>query len=144
MNVGGVPHRLGIKTGNFDLQYNCLTSFAPLFPIAGKSNYTRSVAHFISIIAQYPQLQQTFRHSASINLTRKNYYYAYDEALETLSVKFIKQNVTENVINEENLKHQIKSAQSERERIDLLFAEYIDNHVKAKNGRAIASRKDAI
>ncbi|RHZ55596.1 hypothetical protein Glove_413g5 [Diversispora epigaea] len=137
-------HRLEIRTGNFDLQYNCLTSFAPLFSIAEKSNYTCSIVHFISIIAQYSQLQQTLRHSASINLTKKNHYYAYDETLETLGVKFIKQNVTGNVINEENLKQQIKSVQLKREHIDLLFAEYIDNHVKAKNNHAITSWKDAI
>ena len=34
-------HRLGIRTGNSLMQLKCLEAFSPLFPVAGKNNYTK-------------------------------------------------------------------------------------------------------
>ncbi len=108
-------HRAGIRTGNAELQIQCLSAFAPLFPVAGKLNYTRSTVHFLAILAKHPRIQTLLKYGSSVNLTRDGHYFAFDEALKTFGIKFIKQNITGNVINEENLKRQIKAAQSEKE-----------------------------
>lgn len=44
---------------------------------------------------------------------QKGHYFAFDEALKTFSVKFIKQNINGNVIDEDKLKLQVKATQSE-------------------------------
>ena len=54
--------------------------------------------------------------------------FGFDEALETFSVKFIKQNINGNLMDEQNLKNQIKSSQNKRDRIDLLISEYLNDH----------------
>ena len=43
----------------------------------------------------------------------EGHYLAVDETLEIYSVKFIKQNITGNVVDDETLKTKIKAAQSE-------------------------------
>ncbi len=67
-------------------------------------NYTHSTIYFLAILAKYSYIQTLLNYVRSVNLIRDEYYFAFDEALETFSVKFIKQNVTENIINEDNLK----------------------------------------
>jgi hypothetical protein len=54
-------------------------------------------------------MKELLWYAGSVNLTRDKHYYAFDEALETFGVKFIKENITGNVINEDNLKNQIKT-----------------------------------
>ena len=137
-------HRGGIRTGNTTVQLKCLAAFAPLFPAGGKLNYTRSTVHFLSLLAKYPRLKKLLHYAGSVNLTKESHYYAFDEALETFGVKFIKQNITGNVINEENLKRQIKAAQSERERIDLLFSEFIDDNVMSCSKHSVDNRYIAL
>ena len=137
-------HKVGIRTGNSKLQIQCLSAFAPLFPAAGKLNYTRSVVHFLSILAKYPRIQSLLNYTGSVNLTRDGHYFAFDEALETFGVKFIKQNITGNVINEENLKRQIKSAQNEKERMNLLFSEFLGDTVMSKSDRAVNNRHEIL
>jgi hypothetical protein len=39
-------HRIGIRMGNFEMQHESLSAFAPLFPIAGKLNYASLVTFF--------------------------------------------------------------------------------------------------
>ena len=51
-------HKIGIKKGNYDMQFKNLAAFSPLFPVAGKSNYTRSVTYFLSNVNNDPVLQQ--------------------------------------------------------------------------------------
>jgi hypothetical protein len=48
--------------------------------------------------------------------------------LETFGVRFIKQNISGNVIDESSLKNQIKFSQNERDRIDLLISEYPNDY----------------
>ena len=59
-------------------------------------------------------------------------------------IRFIKQNVCRNVIDEKNLKDQIKSSQNERERIDLLMSEYLNDYAVSHSERAIKSRKESL
>ncbi|RHZ50930.1 hypothetical protein Glove_487g10 [Diversispora epigaea] len=73
----------------------------------------------------------------AVNLTQNGHYFAFDEALETFGVKFIKQNITGNVVDEKNLKRQIKAAQSEKERMNLLLDEFLDDIVLSTTTRAI-------
>ncbi|CAG8737227.1 2693_t:CDS:2, partial [Rhizophagus irregularis] len=70
-----------ICTGNSLFQIQCFAAFASLFSLARKMNYMKSTGIF----------------------------YAFDEALETFGIKFIKENITGNVYKNENLKRQINS-----------------------------------
>ena len=48
------------------------------------------------------------------------------------------------MIDEKNLKNQIKTSQSERERIDLLMSEYLDDNSISHSERAIESRQESL
>src|ERR1044072_167357 len=104
-------YRVGIRTGNSLLQIQCLSAFAPLFPSAGKLNYMKSTVNYLAILAKYPKLHILLGFTSSVNLTRDEHFYAFDEALETFGVKYIKENITGNIYNNENLKRQIKASQ---------------------------------
>ncbi|UZO08108.1 uncharacterized protein OCT59_028374 [Rhizophagus irregularis] len=118
-------HLTGIRCGNYELQKFRLAAFAPLFPVAGKSNYATSVTHFLANLEKYPLLEKKLRLCVSINLAREGHYPAFDEALETHGVAYIKQNITGNSCNQENLELQIKATQEERNRIDTLLNEFL-------------------
>ncbi|RHZ67000.1 hypothetical protein Glove_303g24 [Diversispora epigaea] len=137
-------HRAGIRTGDIKLQIQCFSAFSPLFPVAGKLNYVHSSVHFLSILAKYPRLQFLMNYAGSVNLTRDGHYFAFDEVLETFGVKFIKENITGNIVSEDNLKRHIKSAQSEKERMDLLFSEFIEDNVTSKMDRAVKNRHEVL
>ena len=62
--------------------------------------------------------------------------------METFGVKFIKQNISGNPINTEQLKNQIKATQSERDRINLFLFEFLDDNVAYQGDRAVKSRKE--
>jgi hypothetical protein len=78
-----------------------------------------------------------------VNLTRDRHFYAYDEMLETFGIKYIKENIIENIYDNENLKRQIKASQTERERMDLLFGEFVDDIVISKKDRAVDGRRES-
>ena len=61
--------------------------------------------------------------------------------LEMFGVHFIKQNITGNIIDEMKLKANIKVAQAERERVDLLLSEYLEDTSISQNKCAIDSRR---
>ncbi|RGB32054.1 hypothetical protein C1646_763336 [Rhizophagus diaphanus] len=71
-------------------------------------------------------------------------YRSTAQALETFGVRFIKGNISGNVIDEKNLKNQIKASQSERERIDLLMSEYLNDNSISHSERAIKSRQESL
>jgi len=48
------------------------------------------------------------------------------------------------MIDEKNLKNQIKAFQSERERIDLLMSEYLNDNSISHSERAIESRQESL
>ncbi|RHZ83701.1 hypothetical protein Glove_88g137 [Diversispora epigaea] len=141
-------HRLGIRVGNYKLQKNALACFAGLFASVGKFNYSVLVAQYLGILAQYPKLEEKLEYTASIkiddNKKRRGHYFAFDKALETLGVKFIKQNITGNLVDINNLKLQVKAAQSERDRIGILLSEYLDDPCGSIGQRAIDTRKVAM
>ncbi|RHZ62259.1 hypothetical protein Glove_341g73 [Diversispora epigaea] len=140
------------------------TTFAFLFSAASKNNYTTSVTYFLSILKKYPNLEQKLQHCASINLTRKDHYSTFDEVftgqieknrtdsdfcsfnqcLEVREVGYIKQNIIGNLINQENLQLQIKSAQEEKEKIDTLLNEFLDPYTFDKKNRKINNRIDPL
>jgi len=131
-----VGHKIGIRKGNYMMQMANLTAFAPLFAAAGKYRYAGSVAHFLAQVRDDVQLQKLLKMACSVNITREGHYLAFDEALEIHGVKFIKQNITGNVVDDETLKTKIKAAQSERERLSLLLAECTGDAVANPNTRA--------
>lgn len=137
-------HKLGIRTGNWDLQIESLSAFAPLFAVAGKFNYAFSVCHFLAVIDERPQLASILRHVSSVNLTGANHYFAFDEALETYGVKFIKQYLTKKPMDDETLKLQMKSAQSEQQRINSLVSEFLEPREKVRSERVVESRRDSL
>uniref|UniRef100_U9T453 Uncharacterized protein n=1 Tax=Rhizophagus irregularis (strain DAOM 181602 / DAOM 197198 / MUCL 43194) TaxID=747089 RepID=U9T453_RHIID len=108
-------HWFGIRWGIFDLQHESLKAFSPLFPIAGKSNYARSITHHIYCIENDSKLRAMLRIAPSINLISSGHFFAYDEALKTFGIKFVKQNVTRIPTDSEELKLKIKATQLEKE-----------------------------
>src|SRR5581483_8773265 len=102
----------------------------------------KSIVNYLALLAKYPKLCTFLEFAPSVNLTHNGHFYAFDEALETFGVKYIKENITGNSYNIENLKRQIKSTQSERERMDLLFGEFIDDIVISKKDRAVNGRHE--
>ena len=142
---------MGMHVGNFGLQWSSLSAAAPLYASAAKSNYTTAIAHYLSIIVAHPNLEErlnycgTFKTPCNINKEDSRYIcFGFDEALETFGIRFIKQNVCENIIDEKNLKDQIKSSQDERERIDLLMSEYLNDYAVSHSEQAIKSRKESL
>ncbi|RGB36565.1 hypothetical protein C1646_757956 [Rhizophagus diaphanus] len=136
-------HRMGMRIGNFDIQRESLAAAGPLFASAAKSNYITAIVHFLATIAMYPQLKEKLLHVSSFKIPHENNNYhhtcfSFDEALETFGVKFIKQNVTGNV-SDKNLKNQIKACQDERDRIDLLMCEYLNDKLASKAEHAFES-----
>ncbi|PKY52259.1 hypothetical protein RhiirA4_496135 [Rhizophagus irregularis] len=125
-------HKMGMRIGNFSIQKDSLAAAAPLFASAAKSNYTTAIAHYLSTLAAFPQLEEKLHYVGSFKIPREqneenHICLGFDEALETFGVKYVKQNVTGNTIDEKCLKDQIKAVQDERARIDLLIYEYLDN-----------------
>jgi hypothetical protein len=137
-------HKIGIRMGNFELQIECLRAFAPLFPVAGKNNYTASVTRFLATLHDNPELQYYLEHAASINLTDDEHYLGYDEALQTFGVKFIKQTLVRDPTNVENLKNNIRSAQAVHKRLTTALDEFVDDPSIGKSARASKTRQDAM
>ncbi|PKK66459.1 hypothetical protein RhiirC2_784759 [Rhizophagus irregularis] len=104
-------YQMAMHIGNFDLQRNAL-----------------------SAATTYPKFEEKLRHCCSFKVPNENpenavpTCFSFDKALETFRMKFIKQHVNGNVIDEKNLKDQIKGIQDERERIDLLMSKYLGDH----------------
>lgn len=141
---------MGMRIGNFGLQRNSLSAAASLYASAAKSNYTTAIAHYLSIIAAHPKLEErlnycgTFKIPRDVNEDSRHVCFGFDEALKTFGVRFIKQNVYGNIIDEKNLRDQIKSSQDERERIDLLMSEYLNDYAVSYSERAIKSHKKSL
>lgn len=139
-----IAHRIGIWIGNFNIQKNTLAAFSPLLSLARKSNYTQSVSHFFGILEQYPKLEEKLQVAESFKVSedRFGHFMVFDEALKIFRVKFIKQNVTGNVIDQENFKRQVKASQSEYEWIELFLNEYLHNNTSTNHERSTNLRKD--
>ncbi|PKK68322.1 hypothetical protein RhiirC2_782401 [Rhizophagus irregularis] len=105
-----------MRIGNHNLQRNALSAASPLFPSTDKSNYALAIAQHLFTLTNF------------------------NEAFEMFSVHFVKQNIIGNVINEAKLKANIKAAQSERDQIDLLLSEYLDDTSISQSEHAIDSR----
>src|SRR6266508_593962 len=99
-----IEYKIGIRYENYNMQFENLIAFASLFLIAGKSNYSKSVTHFLHIIFKDLLLQLLLNYVCSINLTNLGHFFAFDEALERFEVKYVKQNIRKNSGNSEDLK----------------------------------------
>ncbi|RIB19593.1 hypothetical protein C2G38_2136489 [Gigaspora rosea] len=137
-------HKLGIRMANFDLQMHSLMAFAPLFPATRKYRYAESVAQFLSDLRSNPQFLQDLRSIPSVNLTREGKSLAYDESLETYGVKFLKENMTGRATDLENLKLNMKAAQAEYDRLNLLISEFAGGQVVNKKLRSVKGRLEAL
>ncbi|CAG8738137.1 5641_t:CDS:2 [Cetraspora pellucida] len=115
-------HKIRIRRRNYQKQIANLAAFAPLFPAARKFKYT----------------------ICSVNLTSEGHYFGFDKALETYSIKFVKQNITGNITNQKTMILKIKATQSKRDCLSMLLSEYIDDIVISQNTRAIKLRKDLL
>ncbi|RIB11582.1 hypothetical protein C2G38_2203032 [Gigaspora rosea] len=92
----------------------------------------------------WPQLLQNLRTVPSINLTQEGHYFAFDEALETFGIKFLKENMTGCAINLENLELNIKAAQTEDDRLNLLISEFTNDQSVSRSSRSIKSRQEVL
>ncbi|UZO05966.1 uncharacterized protein OCT59_026303 [Rhizophagus irregularis] len=108
-------HWMGMRIGNFGLQRNSLSAAASLYA-KERLNYCG-----------------TFKIPRDVNEDSRHVCFGFDEALKTFGVRFIKQNVYGNIIDEKNLRDQIKSSQDERERIDLLMTIYRQEVLKTED-----------
>src|SRR6266498_2208721 len=144
---------MGMRVGNFDLQRDFLSAAGSLYASAAKSNYTTAIAHFLTTIKAYPELKKRLHYYGAFKIfydidenseSTRHVCFGFDEALETFGVKYIKQNISRNVIDEKNLKNQIKSSQSERDRIDLLISEYLNDYSTSYSKRAIDSYQESL
>ncbi|GES94350.1 hypothetical protein GLOIN_2v1829825 [Rhizophagus clarus] len=126
------------------IKHESLKAFSPLFPISGKLNYAWSVTHHLYCIENNSKLCAMLRIAPSVNLTSPRHFFAYDEALETFGVKFVKQNVTRIPTDSEELKLKIKATQLEKERTDMLICDYIGDYIQSSKPRNIQSRKEKI
>ncbi|RIA90783.1 hypothetical protein C1645_822932 [Glomus cerebriforme] len=119
-------HKMGVRVGNFDIQRDSLAAAGPLFASAVKSNYITAIAYFLASLATHLRLKEKLNHAGSFKIPHENNdshhtCFGFDEALKTFGIKFIKKNITGNIIDDKNLKNQIKACQDERKRIDLLM-----------------------
>src|SRR5436305_14770088 len=99
---------MGMRIGNFGLQRNSLSAAAPLYASAAKSNYTTAIAHYLSIIAVHPRLEEKLRYCSAFKIPHnidedsnnaRHICFGFDEALETFGVRFVKQNVSGNIFD---------------------------------------------
>jgi hypothetical protein len=143
-----VGHKVGIRRGNYKMQMENLAAFAPLFSAAGKFRYASSVAHFLVQVRDDPQLQKLLQMVCSVNLTREGHYLAFDETIEVYGVKFIKQNISGNLVHQETLDLKITAAQSEWERLlevinafagDIVGNRNPSSHIKSLHNNAAQS-----
>ncbi|RIB03902.1 hypothetical protein C2G38_2048881 [Gigaspora rosea] len=123
---------------------NLLMPFAPLFHITRKYRYAESVARFITELQNELQLLQNLQTVPSINLTQEGHYFAFDEALETFGIKFLKENMTGCATNLENLELNIKAAQTEYVRLNLLISEFTNDQSVSRSSRSIKSCQEVL
>jgi hypothetical protein len=114
------------------MQFKNLAAFSPFFAVAGKNNYARSTTHFLSYINENPDLQKLLQYVCSVNLTQPGHFFGFDEALERFGVKFIKQNISGNYMDPEELKLQISSVQAERDQLTMLLSEYVGDDISIR------------
>ncbi|PKK57698.1 hypothetical protein RhiirC2_797577, partial [Rhizophagus irregularis] len=100
-----------------EIMNNSLSAAGSLYASAAKSNYTTAITHFLTTIAAHPQLEEKLRYCGAFKIPYdtesdpENVRYVcfgFDETLETFGVRFIKGNISGNIIDEKNLKIQIK------------------------------------
>ncbi|CAG8795516.1 23703_t:CDS:2, partial [Cetraspora pellucida] len=137
-----IGHKIGIRKGNFEMQFKNLSAFSPLFPVAGKKNYAKSVVHFLSYIEDYPSIKELLKHACSVNLTRPGHYFGIDEALERFGVKFVKQYIRGKPMNCEEIKHQISSVQDEKERLSMLISKYVGDTIIIQKDRVTSHKEE--
>ncbi|PKK62087.1 hypothetical protein RhiirC2_790886 [Rhizophagus irregularis] len=123
-----------------------LSAAGLLFASTVKSNYTTAIAHFFTTLVAHLQLEEKLHYCGAFKISHDakddpenvhHIYFRFDKALKTFGVRFIKENVTGNFIDKKNLKNQIKASQNERERIDLLMSEYLDDNSISHSERAV-------
>ncbi|CAG8539347.1 17714_t:CDS:2 [Cetraspora pellucida] len=107
-------YKVGIRKGNFDMQFRNLAAFSSLFLVTRKSNYARSVTYFLSYVEQVFEFQRLLRQVCLVNIICEDHFIEFDEALER------------------------------KRKIELLISEYISNKLYIKKKRTIKSRKDSL
>ncbi|RGB23963.1 hypothetical protein C1646_773755 [Rhizophagus diaphanus] len=108
-----------MHVGNFGLQQDSLS--------AVRSLYAKEKLNHCS----------AFKISHDIDGSLHHVCFRFNKALKTFGIRFIKENISENIIDEKNLKNQIKAFQSESKRIDLLMSEYLNDNSISHSERTI-------
>ncbi|RGB38888.1 hypothetical protein C1646_755108 [Rhizophagus diaphanus] len=102
--------KIGMCVENFRLQQDSLSAAGPLYASTAKLNYTMAIVHFLATIAAYSQLEEKLNYYSAFKILHdidSDLHYVcfeFDESLETFGVRFIKENISRNVIDEKNLK----------------------------------------
>ncbi|GES98477.1 hypothetical protein GLOIN_2v1768552 [Rhizophagus clarus] len=108
-------HWFGIRWGVFELQHESLKAFSPLFSVAGKSIYARSVAYHLYCIENNPRLRAMLRTAPFVNLTDPGHFFAYDRLWKHSNFYSI---------------------------TDKLLCDYIGDNIKGSQQRNVQSRKE--
>ncbi|CAJ0758173.1 20810_t:CDS:2, partial [Entrophospora sp. SA101] len=108
-----------------------------------KYKYAESVTRFLIHVSRNP-LQKQLQAAPSVNLTKENHYLAYNETLEIFGIKFVKQNLPGNVKSSEDLKNLIKTVQVERERMLMLYDEFVDESNVPRKERNVNEHRQAM
>ncbi|RHZ49355.1 hypothetical protein Glove_522g81 [Diversispora epigaea] len=124
----------------------------PLYVSTSKLNYTTAIAHYFSIITVHPKLEKKLCYCSAFKIpnnindpnNERHICFEFDEALETFGVRFIKQNINENIFDKKTLRDQIKISQDEKKRIDLLLSEYLGNYSISHSEQAVKSCKESL
>ncbi|RGB30914.1 hypothetical protein C1646_764734 [Rhizophagus diaphanus] len=65
-------HKQEIRKGNYNMQFKNLLAFSPLFPVAGKNNYAKSVTHFLSYVNDDKTLQKLLQYVCENKMDPEN------------------------------------------------------------------------
>ncbi|POG78274.1 hypothetical protein GLOIN_2v1813984 [Rhizophagus irregularis DAOM 181602=DAOM 197198] len=138
---GPSPHVVILEPGDNPNSDQAILGAATMY----KADFNLQETAYLDIVADeaiYSRIPKNIDDDGSEN--QKPVCFGFDEALETFGVHFIKQNISGNIIDEMKLKANIKAAQSERERVDLLLSEYLEDTSISQSERAINSRRKAL
>ena len=133
-------HQLGIRRGNFEMQienlaivsYNREKQLCWIISIFSWVNSPESWTEGITHLCEFSQFD------------KRRTLFCICEALELFDVKFIKQNITGKITDLENLTLQIRSVQSEHERMVMLFSEFVEDNTVTKGTHVTMQRKEVL
>lgn len=137
-----IGHKIAFRTGDFELQVSCLSTFAPLVIAAGKDRYSASIAHFLTDLDSLkPGLYDALLTASVDNTSACGRYFALDEILE-VNVGMTKRTLNPRTQSEEAIKLHLKSAQAVSEAFDAICNDLLPSWAETFKERVVCKDKD--